>query len=475
MVDVQRAFLQIPGVSPLLRDDEQLFRVAFSSHQLQYAHSWLYILRAAHVNAGEMGYKYVSNELVAAIGYRHDFIYVTPVFDTTGGMRLHQLCDKLFKATARPVLIKKFQHAVFDQVVPATKIETRKLPLEDDTCPETVLHLQKFFVSSDGEVNPVAKKLIRRARAFENSGLTFDILDDITSVPFEKIERFLAQDPEKYASYLPIIEYLYTQKADPYKYRVMVFMHKNEVRGLYMTELLSLTEVGMYGGITSKDTGGITEWMDIHFFRKLLADGIAVVHLGGAENEGIAEYVRKLFPHRPAYFAQTILYDHGSEWQDVPAHIRSVAESDFNELAVLYRDLYNELDDLGESWTKETAHKFISHFYNRQPDLFFLAEVKGEIVGAIVAAIQPWWDGNHLVEGEVVLDPRYRRTTLNRQLLKKLLTEARVKYNTVAWDTFTPTSHKHPLGAYKQLGFTEVPQWAAITGDIHTVLERLGV
>jgi len=362
---------QISGVTPLTFADEQLFRTAFSKHRLLYGHSWLYMLRAAHIDNGSMGYKYADHELVAAIGYRHDFIYVTPLFDGTGGVRLRQLCRELFKASGKSILIKKFQHQSFEQLSVQSLDASKGLPLEDDTCPETVLHLQKFFVSKDGTVNPIAKKLIRRARAFERLGLEFQIVEDVTKVPLEKIERFLAADPEKHASYLPIVRYLHTQTADRYKYRVMVFLHKGEIRGLYMTEVLSMTELGLYGGITSKDVGGITEWMDIHFFRKAFLEGIQTIHLGGAENEGIAEYISKLLPYRPSYFAQTVLYDYTAGKHDIAVHIRPVEEKDFNSLAIVYRNLYNSLHDLGELWTKESAHRFISHFYHRQPDLFF--------------------------------------------------------------------------------------------------------
>ncbi|HEU5121939.1 MAG TPA: GNAT family N-acetyltransferase [Candidatus Saccharimonadales bacterium] len=469
MLDVQ-SLLNTPGVSLLTYDDEHLFRATFSNHGSQYAHSWLYILRAAHINDGEMGYKYVSRDLVATIGYRHDHLYITPLLDSSNGVNLQELCDTLSKMTHAPILIKKI---LPHQATPSMTRPEATYPLEDDTCPETVIHLQKLFTSDDN-VNPQARKLARRAKAFERLGLTFRIHEDIKDIPFEKIDRFLARDPEKRANYLPIIRYLYQQPTNNYKYRVMVFMHRGRVRGLYIGEILSLTELGLYGAITSKDAGGITEWMDIYFFKKLLQGDIKTLYLGGAESEGIAEYIKKLLPYRPSYFAQTLLYAPIAA-QHAEVTIRPVHTTDFNDLAALYCESYNTLHDLGETWTKDSAHRFISHFYRRQPDLFFLAEHNGIIVGAIVAAIQPWWDGNHLVEGEVFIHAEYRHTTLNKQLLKTLLTEARDTYNAVAWDTLTPVTDKHPLASYKEIGFSEVPQWAAVSGEVRTVLERLGV
>ena len=421
-----------------------------------------------------MGYKYVSHDLVAAIGYRHGHLYVTPVRDTTGGVKLRRLCGALFDATKTPILLKKIQRHAFEQMVFPVDLPHDDLPLEDDSCPESVLHLRKLFVSPAGDVNPVAKNLIRRARAFENAGIQLHPLDDITQVPFEELERFLARDPVKYANYLPIVTYLYAQRPDRYKYQVMVFTDGSRIRGLYMTEVLSLTELGMYGGITSKDASGLTEWMDLHFFRKVFSEGIRTVHLGGAESNGVAQYVGKLLPYRPSYFAQTIRFDSALPKDDVTVRVRAVREGDLDELAQLYRNFYNALDDLGELWTKESAHRFVAHFYRRQPDLFYLAELGDRIVGATVAAVQPWWDGNHLVEGEIFIDSLYEDTDLSRQLLRELLVRARDKYHTVTWDTIMPTSDKHPLGSYKRIGFDELPLRAAITGDVHTVLEKLG-
>ena len=246
---------QISGVTPLTFADEQLFRTAFSKHTLLYGHSWLYMLRAAHVDDGDMGYKYADHELVAAIGYRHDFIYVTPLFDATGGVKLRQLCRKLFKASGKSILIKKFQHQSFEQLSVQSLDASKGLPLEDDTCPETILHLQKFFVSAEGEINPIAKKLARRARAFERLGLEFQIVEDITKVPLGKLERFLAIDPEKHASYLPIVRYLHTRTIDRYKYRVMIFMHEGEIRGLYMTKSFD-NELGLYGRLLPEMSAG---------------------------------------------------------------------------------------------------------------------------------------------------------------------------------------------------------------------------
>ncbi|MBI4176413.1 MAG: hypothetical protein HY518_04355 [Candidatus Aenigmarchaeota archaeon] len=38
-------------------------------------------------------------------------------------------------------------------------------------------------------------------------------------------------------------------------------------------------------------------------------------------------------------------------------------------------------------------------------DLQIVAEYNGKPVGAFVAGIKPWWDGNHLADGEIFVHP----------------------------------------------------------------------
>jgi L-amino acid N-acyltransferase YncA len=193
--------------------------------------------------------------------------------------------------------------------------------------------------------------------------------------------------------------------------------------------------------------------------------------LGGSENVGVAEYINKLLPKQPRHPVQSVVFRaplHSPEIQ-----IRAVVPGDLGPLAHVYREMYNGLTTLDEHWTKATARTFIAHFYQRQPDLFFLAEAEGQVVGGAVAAIQPWWDGNHLVEGEVFVKPALVPAGIESKLLKALITRARSKYHVVAWDTITPAVDGHPLGSYQDLGFTEVPHWKAVSADAHALISRL--
>jgi len=153
-------------------------------------------------------------------------------------------------------------------------------------------------------------------------------------------------------------------------------------------------------------------------------------------------------------------------------NIRSSKKSDFKTLAKIYVKAYNPLN-IGEEWDNESAEKLLRHLYNDQPDLTFTAEYKGKIVGLINAIVKPWWDGNHLTDGELFVDPEYQKKGIGKKLVKYLFKKAKDKYNAVCWDTFTHVVHDHPLIWYKSMGFEIIKEWQMITGNINKVLKNL--
>lgn len=95
----------------------------------------------------------------------------------------------------------------------------------------------------------------------------------------------------------------------------------------------------------------------------------------------------------------------------------------------------------------------------------------GRVIGGIVATVRPWWDGNHLIEGEIFVHPQHRKKGIGVKLIEKLFAVAKEKYNVVSWDTHTHKVYKDPLAWYKSLGFEEIKKWTMITGNIDKVLK----
>lgn len=152
--------------------------------------------------------------------------------------------------------------------------------------------------------------------------------------------------------------------------------------------------------------------------------------------------------------------------------LRLASESDLEALADIYTTAYNILN-IGEKWEKESALKLIKYLFKDQPDLFFVAQDNGKIVGGIVATVRPWWDGNHLIEGELFVHPDNQGQKTGIKLVKKLFSTAKEKYGAVAWDTYTHIIHEHPLAWYKKLGFEQIKQWTMIEGNIDEVLQKI--
>lgn len=152
--------------------------------------------------------------------------------------------------------------------------------------------------------------------------------------------------------------------------------------------------------------------------------------------------------------------------------IRQTRKTDLPELSKIYTVAYNSLN-IGENWTDDASYKLMEHFFKEQEDLFFTAEEDNKIIGGIVASVRPWWDGNHLIDGELFIDPNFQRKGIGKRLIKKLFQTAKEKYNVISWDTYTHRVYEYPLKWYKNLGFEEIKHWVMITGDISKVLEKL--
>jgi len=147
-------------------------------------------------------------------------------------------------------------------------------------------------------------------------------------------------------------------------------------------------------------------------------------------------------------------------------------EADLQALAQIYVDVYTDFD-VGEKWTVPTAKDLLEYWLKRQADLAFVAELDGELVGGFVAGVKPWWDGMHLVDGEVFVHPKHQKSGVGTELSKVMYKTALDKYNVVAFDTYTFSKTDFPLKWYKKQGFKEIKEWTMISADVKEVLDYL--
>ena len=152
-------------------------------------------------------------------------------------------------------------------------------------------------------------------------------------------------------------------------------------------------------------------------------------------------------------------------------NIRKIKENDLGILAEIYSEVYSVFE-VGERWTKDSALKMLEYWLHRQPDLAFLAEYAGKIVGAFVVGVKPWWDGNHLVDGEIFVHPNYQKKGIGAALLRFVSEYAIKKYNVIRFDSYT-FRDKYPARYYKSIGSEEIKEWIMISADPREYLKKL--
>ena len=152
--------------------------------------------------------------------------------------------------------------------------------------------------------------------------------------------------------------------------------------------------------------------------------------------------------------------------------IRKADKEDLREIANIFARVYADFD-VGEKWTNESAYKLMSYWFDRQSDLFFVAEIDNKLIGGFVSGIKPWWDGNHLVDGELFVDPKYQKKGIGRELSKVMYTNAIKKYNIVSVEGITFRNKKFPLSWHKSIGFREIDEWVLIGGKPKSLLNNL--
>lgn len=137
-----------------------------------------------------------------------------------------------------------------------------------------------------------------------------------------------------------------------------------------------------------------------------------------------------------------------------------IQKNQLSEIGQLYAECFN-LADIGEHWEPADAEKFLTYLWQIQPDLFFVAMIKGQIVGGIAGVIKPWCDGPHIHEIELFVHPDHQRQGIATELTRLIITTAVEKYSIVEFEGIADGElHDFPLNWYKRLG-------ANPTGLIH--------
>ena len=154
--------------------------------------------------------------------------------------------------------------------------------------------------------------------------------------------------------------------------------------------------------------------------------------------------------------------------------IRLVQKSDIEELAKIYKDLYDNAD-IGENWTIEKAYDLLMYWYEKQKDLFFVDIEDNIPVGAIVSGIKAWFDGLRLVDTEIFVSDKCQKKHIGKSLMLAHLKEAKVKYNVSMIEFHTyGAEDEFPQNWYNRIGFEKDEELIIMHADVDNVLNKLG-
>lgn len=151
--------------------------------------------------------------------------------------------------------------------------------------------------------------------------------------------------------------------------------------------------------------------------------------------------------------------------------IRPLKKEEISAVASIYTEAFNKAG-INEKWTQEKAEEFMNWWFKHQPDLFFVAIYKGQLIGGIVAGIKPWWTGRNLVDGELFVHPDFQKQGIGKELLRALLEEAIRKYEIIEFESLADKSHEFPLSWYRKLGMGETTL-VHIAGKPKDILKKL--
>src|SRR3989344_8944487 len=120
--------------------------------------------------------------------------------------------------------------------------------------------------------------------------------------------------------------------------------------------------------------------------------------------------------------------------------IRLLEEKDLPEVAAVYAAAFNAMD-IGEEWSQQAAEGLMRYWFEKQPDLFFVAAEGEKIIGGIVFGVKPWFNGPHLTDGEIFTHPEHQGKGVAKSLLKKEVEEAISKYGIVEVEAIADKEH----------------------------------
>ena len=153
--------------------------------------------------------------------------------------------------------------------------------------------------------------------------------------------------------------------------------------------------------------------------------------------------------------------------------IKLAEKKDLKQCATILMEIYNN-NVLSEGWTEKSSNAICEFYFKINPDLFFVAKDKDNVVGFTFSYIKPWADGNQLMIEELSVQESYRNQKVATRLLKILIETAKKKYKiTCVNGTTYNGENKMPYSWYERIGFSKVEDLFLIQGNTDDIISNL--
>jgi len=144
-----------------------------------------------------------------------------------------------------------------------------------------------------------------------------------------------------------------------------------------------------------------------------------------------------------------------------------VQKKDISFLAKIYADAYNKE---WESWNRKKSQEIVMYRYKKAIKIKVMQD--DQIVWAFFSDIKPLFFWNILNDGDVIIDPKYQKLWIGRQLFIYGIEYAIKKFRVVGWDLYT-FKDSYQYNRYKSIGFSDSNKWIFMSGKTDDVLKKL--
>lgn len=154
-----------------------------------------------------------------------------------------------------------------------------------------------------------------------------------------------------------------------------------------------------------------------------------------------------------------------------PVKAKSVTEYNLKPLSKILAEVFSAAEP-EKPWDDEHAYNYLNHFFQKQPDLFFVAQDNEKTIGGICATVKPWRTGPRCLIEALFIDSQHQKQGIGKELMKKVLKTAMKKYDTVTVEGISFTD-KNFRELNEKLGLQVDDQAVVVKGDCREILLRL--